>query len=69
MLHGRDGFHMVFIGIRKRIVKVHPAASNVAQKITHQFNSHRLILTGEVKQTCNQAGHFIGKVPAKDGRF
>ena len=60
---------MVFIGIWKRIMKVHPAASNIAQKITHQFNSHRLILTCEVKHTCNQAGYFVGKVPAKDGRF
>ena len=60
---------MVFIGIWKRIVKVHPAAGNIAQKITHQFNSYGLILTCKVKHTCNQAGYFVGKVPAEDGRF
>ena len=69
MLRGRNGIHMIFIGIRQRIVNVHTATGNVAQKITHQFNSHRLILTCEMQHTSNQAGHFIGKVPAKDGRF
>ncbi len=67
MLHGRDGIHVVFIGIRKRIMKIHPAAGNITQKITHQLYSYGLILTGEMKHTCNQAGHFVRKVPAEDG--
>lgn len=69
MLRGRNGPHMIFISIWQRIVKVHTAASDIAQKITHQFNSYGLILTCEMQHTCNQAGYFIGKVPAKDGRF
>lgn len=69
MLHGRDGTHVVFIGVWERIVKVHPAAGDIAQKITHQFNSYGLVLACEMKHTCNQAGYFVGKVPAQDGRF
>ncbi len=69
MLQGRNGIHMVFIGIWKWIVKIHPASGDIAQKITHQFNTYRLILTCEMKHTCNQAWHFVGKVPAEDGRF
>ncbi|OYW70076.1 MAG: hypothetical protein B7Z21_00160 [Verrucomicrobiales bacterium 32-60-5] len=60
---------MAFIGVRQRIVKLHPTTGNIAQKITHQFESYRLILTREMQHTCNQAGYFVAEVPAEDGRF
>ena len=69
MLDRGDGPGLFFIQFRQRIVEVHPAASDVAQKIAHQLNTHRLRLSSQMQHSGDQTWHFVGEIPTEEGRF
>jgi hypothetical protein len=69
MLDPGDGTGLLFIQFRQRIVEVHPAACDVAQKIAHQLDTHWLRLSRQMQHSGDQTWHFIGEVPTEEGRF